>query len=151
MIILGLPLLDFEVDCAGCPGFDPLGASLQKASKARGSPGHSEIRLGIIENLRLVAALPFGDLLLEPKTQSLGMERTTIEENGVNARPVAKKVRKITRDGAVCGIGERPFPKARLRPGRAVVCVAFREKAIQRDRLDFRTTDTRGERLAQQA
>jgi hypothetical protein len=48
MIILGLPLLDFEVNCAGCPGFDPLGSSLQKASKERGSPSHSEIRLVIM-------------------------------------------------------------------------------------------------------
>ena len=149
--ILGLTLLDFQVDGTGCPGFDALRAPPQEAPKARGSPCHGEIRLGIIENLRLVASLPFGDLLLEPKAQRFGTERASIEENGVRARPAAKKVRKITCNCAVCGIGERPFPERGLRPGRAVVRVAFREKAIQRDRLDFCATDTRGERLAQKA
>ena len=151
MTILGLPLLDFEVDGAGCPGFDALGVPVQKAAKARGSSCHGEIRLGIIENLRLVAALPFGDLLLEPKAQGFGMERASIEENGVHARPVAKKVRQVTCDGAVCGIGERPFSKPGLRPGRAGRPLRIREKALQHDRLDFRAPDTRGERLAQQA
>lgn len=151
LTILGLPLLDFEVDSASCTCLDAFGAPLQKAAIARGSPCHGEIRLGIIENLRLAASLPFGDLLLEPMAQRFGTERASIEENGVRARPAAKKVRKITCNCAVCGIGERPFPERGLRPGRAVVRVAFREKAIQRDRLNFCTTDARSERLAQQA
>ena len=118
---VGLPLLDFEVDGASGPGLDPFGAPLHEGSRSEQLPLPRRDPARDFRGFAAGRRVAIGDLLLEPKAQSLRMERAAIEEDGVHPRPVAKKVRQITGNCAVCGIGERPLPETCLRAHRAIV------------------------------
>ena len=143
-------VLNFEVDGPSRVGFDALDFPMHKPAEARSSSCDGEIELRILKNSRLVAALPLGDLLLEANTQNFRLQRAAIEKNGIDLRPVAKKLGEIPRNGTICGVGKRPFSQAALGAGWLIIGFALGEESLEDDRLYFLAPNMCGERLAQQ-
>ena len=50
--------MDFQIDCAGRTGLDPLRAALHDASETSRAPRYRETRLRVVEDLRFSAVLP---------------------------------------------------------------------------------------------
>ena len=132
-------LVDFQINGPRRPRLDARRASVQDAPEARRAARHREIGLGIFEDDGRPAALPRGDLPLQPQPQHRRIKRAAVEKHGIDARTPAQEFREVTRHRAVrrrtgsAHSAQRGLLARGLRVG-----VAFGEKAVHENRVDLR-------------
>ncbi len=134
----------------GGAGLDPFGPLVEDLAEPGGTSGDGEVGLGVVENRRRIALLPFADLALEALAQAFGIEGAAVEQYRVDAGAVAEEIGEVAGDGAVGGERQPPF----LQPGpclvRPRIGVAFGEEAVEQHRLDLGARQLRRQRAGDQ-
>ena len=101
--------MDFEIDCSCRPGLDAPAVTVNDRSESSRPLCDRKARLRVFEYERFGSVLPSGDFVPQPSAQRLGIERSAIEKDGADIWTIAQEIRKVTCDGAVGCIRERPL------------------------------------------
>jgi hypothetical protein len=82
------------------------GSQMQETS---GSPGNSQVGVGIFQRLRNVAGLPTSDVIQNTPADCWGFGESSIEENKVNLGAVTQEIAEMPSHSGIFRIGETHF------------------------------------------